>query len=210
MNIRLEKRIEKLDLEPVVFRDYSREFDLIRRLHRLSVGTEAASMVMRPAQALARLLGRERLEKSLSAVDVLDEWASRTQWLACSLWKFRYGTASYQTNAVVRSLAKAGEVIGTLKSISGEFHYHDVFGIPVAPEPFVGPNIALAGPRAPTICAGPCSRRAAPLTSDHAGTISLTMRSVSSSRRACRLSCVRLTCSPGTWSSSRSGRASEP
>jgi hypothetical protein len=131
----------QLEQEPIVFRDYSREASLIRRLHRAAMGVETAVMVLQPLLAIAKLLGRERLEKSLSAVEVVDNWAERTQWIASCLWKLRYGQDSVQRSTVVRSLCSAGEFIGALDSSGCSYRYHDVFGIPVAVEPYPGSDV---------------------------------------------------------------------
>lgn len=131
----------QLEHEPLVFRDYSREAALIRRLHRATVAVETTVMVMQPMLALAKLLGRERLEKSLSSVEVVDQWAERTQWIAAYMWKLRYGQDAVQRSVVVRSLCNAGEFIGTLHSIGCSYRYHDVYGIPVAVEPYQDSDI---------------------------------------------------------------------
>lgn len=122
--------------EPLVFRDYSRDIALIRRLDRAATAVESSVLVMRPALALAQLLGREKLAERLSSVESISHWAEQSQWLATYMWRLRYGHSCRQESPIIRALAKAGEFIGSLCATGATYRYHSVYGIPVAPSPY--------------------------------------------------------------------------
>lgn len=128
--------------------DYSSDIDFIRRLHRFGIATDAFEIVVRPALAVAKLFGRERLEKALSAVDVLDDWSERTNRLAVGLWRLRYGVDSFHRSHAIRALAKAGEYVGTLSEHYSQLHYHVVLGVPIAPDGYDNSDV-FYGPAAP-------------------------------------------------------------
>lgn len=116
--------------------DYKREFDLIRRLERVATCTDMAEACGRPALALAELFGRKRLAEALGAVKTLSNWSEQTQAIAERVWKYRYGHRGLYQSAVVRSLAKCSPLVASLNLPHCQLGYRDVYGIPVAPDPY--------------------------------------------------------------------------
>jgi hypothetical protein len=114
---------------------------LIKKLHKLSIAVDVAELTARPARALAKLVGADRIEVALSGIGDLDNWSSRAGSVVTGIWRLRYGVESYHHSHAVRALAKAGAYIGTLGNGHVNIHYHDVMGIPVACEPYEGSDV---------------------------------------------------------------------
>ena len=121
--------------------DYSTDIRLIQRLHRFAIGVDAAELATKPVLAAAKLLNIKRLETALGSVEVLDNWASGSNRIAVGIWRLKYKVEAFHRSHAIRALAKSGPFVGSLDEAHARIHYHDVFGIPVAPEPYEGSEV---------------------------------------------------------------------
>jgi hypothetical protein len=116
--------------------DYLREIDFINRISTAASKLNALQSVVRPVFGIAAMLGLVG-EGPLTGLDTVRSTSEGSLHLALAAWGTRYGeqAGTAQRSAHIRMIALHFPVIGELRAYGGSFVFHDVGGIPVAPEP---------------------------------------------------------------------------